>query len=101
LRYVIAVFNQDVAIKPTLAEALSAVLGANISAPSGGGSTKGGGSTSPSKGQTVATYLQQASTDYTNAQAALSAGNLGKYQTDVNAMNAQLQLAQTALAAKS
>jgi uncharacterized protein len=99
LRYVIAVFNQDVAIQPTLAGALSQVLGSNISTgPGGGTTTPPGGGTKP--GQTAAAYLAQAATDYKNAEAALSAGNLGLYQTDVNAMNHQITLAQTALTAK-
>jgi uncharacterized membrane protein (UPF0182 family) len=71
LRYVIAVFNQDVSIEPTL---------------TGTGTTK-----------SATEYLTRASTDYTNAQTALANGNLGLYQRDVNAMNAQLQLAQNAL----
>jgi uncharacterized membrane protein (UPF0182 family) len=96
LKYVIAVFNQDVGIEPTLAGALSDVLGANITV---GPST--GPSTPPSKsGQTAQAYLKQAAADYTAAEAALQAGNLGNYQSDVNAMNKQLQLAQNALAKK-
>ena len=99
LRYVIAVFNQDVAISPTLSGALSQVLGASFS----GGSSTGSSSTTPTGGSTTsggsaASYLKQASADYTSAQAALQAGNLGQYQADVNAMNAQLKLAQAALA---
>jgi uncharacterized membrane protein (UPF0182 family) len=98
LRYVIAVFNQDVAISPTLSGALSQVLGASF----GGGSTSGS-STTPTggttkSGGTAASYLKQASADYTAAQAALQAGNLGQYQTDVNAMNVQLKAAEAALA---
>jgi len=96
LRYVIAVFNQDVGIEPTLAGALSDVLGANV--PTGTPTTT---PTTPSKsGQTAAYYLKQASADYAAAQAALSAGNLGAYQSAVNAMNRQLQLAQNALSGK-
>ena len=99
LRYVIAVFNQDVAISPTLSGALSQVLGASFSS----GSSPGSSSTTPTGGTTTsggsaASYLKQASADYTSAQAALQAGNLGQYQADVNAMNAQLKLAQAALA---
>ncbi|NNN02308.1 MAG: UPF0182 family protein [Acidimicrobiaceae bacterium] len=94
LRYVIAVFNQDVGIEPTLAGALSDVLGANV--PTGKPTTT---PTTPSKsGQTSAYYLKQASADYAAAQAALGAGNLGLYQSQVNAMYRQLQLAQNALA---
>ena len=90
LRYVIAVFNQQVGVESTLAGALSDVLGGvNItpSKPGGGGTTT----------QSASYYLQEASTDYANAQKALSAGKLGDYQADVNAMNRALQQAQKAL----
>jgi hypothetical protein len=98
LRYVIAVFNQDVAISPTLSGALSQVLGENVSTGSSSGvaSTPTGGATTSVR--TAAAYLKQMSADYVAAQAALQAGNLGQYQSDVNAMNAQLKLAQAALA---
>jgi uncharacterized membrane protein (UPF0182 family) len=97
LRYVIAVFNQQVGIEPTLAGALSDVLGANIT-PSGPGKP----STGPGQGgQTAADYLQRASSAYSAAQSALSAGNLGAYQAQVNAMNRDLQLAQKALTGTS
>jgi hypothetical protein len=99
LKYVIAVFNQDVAIKPTLPEALSAVFGSNF--PSGStppGKSGSGGSTKA--GQAAAVYLKQAAADYTQGQKDLTNGNLGAYQSEVNAMNAQLVLAQAALAKK-
>ena len=95
LRYVIAVFNQQVVIAPTLSGALSQVLGTSVNT-GGGGS---GGTTTPS-GSSAATYLAQASKDYANAQSALSTGNLGLYQRDVNAMNTELQAAQKALTRK-
>ena len=95
LRYVIAVFNQNVGIEPTLAGALSDVLGANVNGITSG--STGSGSTSTGSSKSVAAYLARASADYTAAQAALANGNLGLYQKDVNAMNAQLQLAQNAL----
>ena len=96
LRYVIAVFNQDVGIEPTLAGALSDVLGANI--PSNNPGTT---PTTPSKsGQSAAYYLKQATADYAAAQSALSSGNLGAYQAAVNAMNRELLLAQKALTGK-
>ena len=94
LKFVIAVFNQDVGIEPTLSGALSDVLGANIAGGSKSPPSSGGGSKS---GQTAAYYLRRASADYLAAQSALQAGNLGSYQNDVNAMNRQLQLAQRAL----
>ncbi len=93
LRYVIAVFNQKVVIASTLAGALSQVFGSEVS--TGGG---GGGTTKP--GQSANYYLTLASRDYAAAQAALSAGNLGSYQADVNAMNAALIQAQKALGTK-
>ena len=96
LKDIIAVFNQDVSIEPTLGAALSAVLGANVAGT--GSTTSGTGTTT--KGETAQAYLKQAATDYQNAQAALKAGELGTYQADVNAMNQQLQLAQSALAKK-
>jgi len=101
LKYVIAVFNQNVAISPTLSGALSQVVGGTISSgtSSSGTSTSGGtGSTKP--GGTAASYLKQAAAYYSAAQKALSAGNLGEYQNNVNAMNQQLTLAQNALNGK-
>ncbi len=95
LRYVIAVFNQEVGIEPTLNGALSDVLGTNVSGSSP--SRSGGGTTPPVTNSTVAEYLSQASADYSAAQKALSKGELGTYQQDVNKMNEQLKLAQTAL----
>jgi hypothetical protein len=95
LRYVIAVFNQDVAIEPTLAGALSDVLGANISTGPGGTTKPGGGGTQT--GKSASYYLTQAVADGAAAKKALSAGNLGGYQADVNAMYRESQLAQTAL----
>ena len=95
LRYVIAVFNQDVGIAPTLAGALSDVLGANVSGLGNSPPSKNG--SGPNSGASVASYLQQASSDYTNAKNALANGDLGLYQKDVNAMYQQLQLAQDAL----
>ena len=100
LRYVIAVFNQDVGIEPTLAGALTDVLGQNVSGLSGPGSGTGsngkGSGTTPTT-NTATTYLDQAVADYADAQTALANGNLGKYQVYVNAMNHQIQLAQNAL----
>jgi len=102
LRYVIAVFNQDVSIEPTLNAALSGALGSTVSGvapPSSGSGTstgKGGGSSTKSTA-TAQDDLNKASADYTAATTALSDGDLGLYQRDVVAMNAALQAAQTAL----
>ena len=95
LRYVIAVFNQQVAISPTLSGALSQALGTSVAAGSGTSTAPSG----PTKsGQSASYYLNQAASDYTQAQAALKSGNLGAYQVDVNNMNAALVAAQAALA---
>jgi uncharacterized membrane protein (UPF0182 family) len=96
LRYVIAVFNQQVGIEPTLAGALSDVLGANFTQGRPGTGT-GSGPT----GQSATADLQQASSAYSLAQKALSAGNLGAYQAEVNSMNRYLSLAQKALTGHS
>jgi uncharacterized membrane protein (UPF0182 family) len=97
LRYVIAVFNQDVSIEPTLSQALSSVFGANFSTgPGGGSTTKTGGSTKA--GQAAAVYLANAVADFQAAQSDLSKGDLGGYQAEENAAKRQVQLAQGALA---
>jgi uncharacterized membrane protein (UPF0182 family) len=99
LKYVIAVFNQDVAIEPTLSQALSKVFGGNFS---GGttppGKTGGGGSTKA--GQAATIYLNQAAADFAQAETDLTNGNLGAYQSEVIAAKAQVKLAQAALAQK-
>jgi len=97
LRYVIAVFNQDVGIEPTLAAALSDVFDANVTGIANSNPGNGQGSGNTKTGASVSSYLAQASVDYTRAQSALSNGDLGLYQRDVNAMNQQLKLAQSAL----
>jgi hypothetical protein len=96
LRYVIAVYNQQVAIEPTLDAALSTAFDASVN---GNSSTTppSSSTTSPTTNSSVSQYLTQASNDYAAAQAALAKGKLGTYQQDVNAMNEQLKLAQSAL----
>lgn len=91
LKYVIAVFNQDVGIETTLSAALSDVLGTSV------GTGSSGSSTGTTKGLSAATYLQDATNEYELAQTALKAGNLGAYQADENKMYAYLTQAQTAL----
>ncbi|MFY9783958.1 MAG: UPF0182 family protein, partial [Acidimicrobiales bacterium] len=93
LRYVIAVFNQNVSIEPTVDAALSQVFDANITGVSTTKPTKPGKSSSTSSAAITAD-LQAASNDYQLAQAALAKGNLGLYQSDVEAMNHEIQLAQ-------
>ncbi len=78
-------------------QALSAVLGAAVSGVSPPSTGKGGGKGSSTTNATAEQYLTQASADYTAAQTALSKGQLGEYQKDVNAMNTALQAAENAL----
>jgi uncharacterized membrane protein (UPF0182 family) len=92
LKYVIAVFNQDVAIETTLQAALSDVLGGNVSGGGGGGGTTG---------ETAQTYLAEASSAYSQAQAQLKAGNLAGYQASIDKMGQLLRKAQAALTAKN
>ena len=67
--------------------------------------SRSGGTTPPPSGgsdrrhDTATYYLDQAAADYTAAQQALKSGNLGNYQSDVDAMNKDLKDAQTALKA--
>lgn len=95
---VIGVLGQKVVVKSTLSATLSSLLNTTISTP--GNSSGGGSGTSPGTG-TVPTAVQQdlaaAQADYTSALAALSADDLGTYQTDINAMQKQITNAQQAL----
>jgi uncharacterized membrane protein (UPF0182 family) len=82
LKYVIAVFNSHVDIETSLTAALSSVLSANVTVPSG---NSGGGSSSQSN-STIAALLAQATASYQAAEAALKAGDLSGYQTNIQAM---------------
>jgi uncharacterized protein len=86
---VITVFGQKVGFAPTLAGSLAQTLG--TAAP-----------TSPTKPSTssVKTDLANAQTEYNDALAALTAGNLSAYQKDFTAMDRDIQLAQSALTSK-
>jgi uncharacterized membrane protein (UPF0182 family) len=99
---VIGVLGQKVVVDSTLGGTLSTLLNTPIATP--GGSPGGGGPASPGIG-TVPTQVQQeltaAQTYYQEAMAALKAGNLGEYQSDIAAMDAQIQSAQSALKAAS
>jgi uncharacterized membrane protein (UPF0182 family) len=105
LRDVIAVFGQRVKMETTLLSAVSAALGTEVGAPSTTSPT-GPTEAAGSLGSTVAGQIQadlaQASSDYTAAQAALTAGGtgaLGTYQSDIDAENAALQQAEQLLSA--
>jgi uncharacterized membrane protein (UPF0182 family) len=97
LQYVVAVLGKNVAIESSLNAVLQDVLQTNVTTPQGGGVSPGTG-TVPSA---VSQDLQQAQTDYKNAQAALQAGNLGLYQTDVTAAQEAIAAAQSVLGTTS
>jgi uncharacterized membrane protein (UPF0182 family) len=89
LHYVIAVYNQNVAIAPTLQQALVQAFG-------GSGSVVG-----PTGGKnTVETDLRNATLAWGAAQSALQKGDLAGYQKNLAIMNHYVQLAQAALTGK-
>jgi hypothetical protein len=93
LEYVIAVLGKNVQIDTSLPNVLSDLLGTTVLPPGQAGTSTG---TVPSA---VAGILQQAQTDYTNAQAALKADNLSQFQTDIDAMQAAISQAQQVITA--
>jgi len=97
---VIGVLDQKVVVEASLSQTLSTLLGTTISTP--GVSPGTSPSTGPSTG-TVPTQVQQelnaAQSYYVQALAALKAGDLGTYQSDINSMDAEIQSAQSALKA--
>jgi uncharacterized membrane protein (UPF0182 family) len=92
---VIGVLGQKVVIESTVSATLSSLLHTSVSGGTGTGPSVGTG-TVPAA---VQQYLNAAQTDYTNALAALEAGDLGTYQSDINAMQQQITDAQAALTA--
>lgn len=87
LKYVIVLFDQKVAMEPTLTRALSDVLG------SGGGVTP----PPPKNGKSVAFYLNAAQSAYLTAQSDLEHRDLTGYQREIALMNQNVLLAQSAL----
>ncbi len=92
LAEVVAVLGKTVKIDTSLSAVLSDLFQTNVSLPSESGTPSSG--TVPSA---VSSYLQQAQVDYANALAALKAGNLGDFQTDIQAMQQQISQAQQLL----
>lgn len=97
LKQVIVVYGSQAAMEPTLAGALNDIFGVTVPGTEGVNQTspQGGSSTVIQKTATVASLLTQAQTYYNQAQAALKAGDLGKYQTDIAQMDALIVKAQT------
>lgn len=80
LRDVVVVYGKQVAMAPTLDAALSIVFGESVNGQTG--STPSSGASLPSG---VRSLIAQAVTDYKSAQTALASGDLGTYQSQVNA----------------
>jgi uncharacterized membrane protein (UPF0182 family) len=105
LRRVVVVYNNVAKIGNRTEDALAQFFpGVTTTAPGTTATTAPGttGTTGPSTGVsgTVADLLAQAAAKYDAAQAALTAGKLGDYQTDIDAVGKLLQQAQ-ALASPS
>jgi uncharacterized membrane protein (UPF0182 family) len=103
LEDVVVLYGKQVSMAPTLTEALSDIFGASSnsgSSSSGGGTsgTSGTGGTSGPVSVRVRTLIASAAQDYSSAQQALAAGNLGNYQKDVQAAGKALQSANQLLA---
>jgi hypothetical protein len=105
LRDVIAVFGQKVQMKTTLDAALTAALGTPVGAAattSPTGTPVIAGSVGVGTAGQIQSDLEQASSDYQAAQAALKAGGtgaLGTYQSDIDAENLALLQAEQLLQA--
>jgi hypothetical protein len=98
LQYVVAVLGKGVFIESSLSAVLQDVFQTTIASQSPGvGSGNGTGTGTGTVPTSVSQDLAQAQTDYTNAQAALQAGNLGQYQTDIAAMQQEIAAAQGVL----
>jgi uncharacterized protein len=97
---VIGVLNRNVYIESSLAQTLSDLFKTPVATSSGtGSSTSITGTTSSSLPPVVQGYLNSAQADYAQALAALKAGSLANYQSDITAMEQQIANAQNALKA--
>jgi len=94
LEYVVAALGKNVQIDTSLSAVLSDLLQTTVSLPSGGSVPSTG--TVPTA---VSGFLSAAQTDYTNALAALHAGNLAGFQSDIQAMQQQITQAQQVIGA--
>ena len=88
LEYVVAVLGKNVQIDTSLSAVLSDLLQTTVSLPGTGAPSSG---TVPTA---VSGFLSAAQTDYSNALAALKAGNLAGFQTDIQAMQQAITQAQ-------
>jgi uncharacterized membrane protein (UPF0182 family) len=100
LQDVIVVYGKQVSLAPTLSGALAGIFG---SAPPGvtSGNSTGTGGTTAAIPSDVRNDVANGLSDYNQAQAALAAGNLGTYQSDVTEAGNLLQEANALLAQSS
>jgi hypothetical protein len=98
LQDVLVLYGKEVEIEPTLTQALDALFGG---APSSSTSTPTGPITTGSISGRVRSDIANASSEYAAAQTALTAGNLGTYQSDVNQAGQDLEAANKLLAGSS
>ncbi len=90
LRRVVVVNGGKVGVAPDLRAAILDSLSGQVVPPGGGGGGGGGGG---SVQQQIASLLQQAENHFAAAEAALRAGDLATYQTEVNAAKAAVEAA--------
>jgi uncharacterized protein len=98
LEYMIGVLGRNVYIESTLSQTLTDLFNTSVSTSTGTGTPTTPPSTvSGSLPAVVQQDLIAAQNLYTQAVAALKAGSLGLYQTDITAMDQQIAAAQQAL----
>jgi hypothetical protein len=90
LQDVLVLYGKEVEIEPTLTEALDALFGGS---PPSSTSTPTGPITTGSISGRVRSDIAAANLEYTAAQTALTAGDLGTYQSDVNKAGQDLEAA--------
>lgn len=97
LKQVIVVYGSQAAMEPTLAGALNDIFGVTVPGVQGANQSSSQpppsvivGSGSNSGGTSLQSIINQASALYSQAQAALKAGNLGLYQQDINQLGGLL-----------
>jgi uncharacterized protein len=95
LQDMLVYYNGQVGFAPTLQGALAQALGVSPGQATTGTSPPSGGHAAPASA-TVQRYLQQAQSYYSQAQAALKAGDFAAYGSDLAKMKAALDGAQQA-----
>jgi hypothetical protein len=98
LQDVLVLYGKKVEIEPTLTAALDDLFGGS---PSSSSSTPTGPLTTGAISTRVRSDIAEANSEYQAAQAALSAGDLGTYQSDVNLAGQELAAAQKLLTGTS